>query len=276
MSAPHTTSAPAPLAPPADPRLGRFVYHDLMTTDPAAARPFYAALLGWACVPREVGDFEYTDVRAAGARFGGMVPLDASHGLPSHWASYVAVDDVAAACARAEAAGGRVCVPPHDVPGGAGQFAVLNDPAGAMLSVVRFAEPFATPPNDAAGGAWWHELFSTDPERSAAFLAAVFGWSAAPPTTLPSGTTYRILSADGETVCGVMRTPREMGDASWWQLYVTVPDVDAAVARAAELGGAPTWPAMDVPGVGRMAGLVDNTGARFAVGVSAPAAGPPA
>lgn len=275
MTAPHTaTDAPAAFdAPAADRHLGRFVYHDLMTTNPAAARAFYTALVGWACAPRDVGGWEYTDVRVGDQRFGGMVPLDPAHGLPSHWTGYVAVDDVAAACARAEAAGGRVCVPPHEIPGGVGHFAVLNDPTGAMLSVVRFTDG-REPMGDAveqpvAGGPWWHELLTGDPARAADFHAKVFGWEARPDMTLRDGGQYYLFVSAGRMVGGMMQAPAELGTASAWQLYLTVDDVDATIARAAELGGAATWPAMDVPGIGRMGGLVDPAGAMFAVGRAA-------
>jgi predicted enzyme related to lactoylglutathione lyase len=273
MTAPRAADArPAPGAP-ADAHLGRFVYHDLLTTRPADARRFYAALLGWTCTPRDAGGFEYTDVRAGAYRFGGMVPLDPAHGMPSHWTGYVAVEDVDAACARAEAAGGRVCVPPHEIPGRVGHFAVLNDPTGAMLSAVRFTDGRVPMPDAAerpvAGGAWWHELLTQDPERAAAFHAEVFGWEARPGMVRPGGERYHLFVRAGHTVGGMMQAPPALGGASAWQLYLTVDDVDATVARAAELGGAATWPALDVPGVGRMGGLADPAGAMFAVGRAA-------
>lgn len=264
MTAPQTTPQPAPLAP-SDATLGHFVYHDLMTPDPAAARAFYAALLGWRCTPRDVGGTEYTDVAVADRAFGGMIALDPAHGVPPHWTGYVAVDDVAAAVARVRAAGGTVYVDTHAIPDGTGQFAVIADPAGATVSMVHFTNGHTAPPNDVPGGAWWHELLTSDVERAAAFYAATFGWEARPDMTLPDGSRYHLLYRAGQMVGGLMQAPPDM-PASAWQLYVTVDDVDAAVARAQALGGAVTWPAMDVPGVGRMAGLADPTGAMFAVG----------
>ncbi|HZF68899.1 MAG TPA: VOC family protein, partial [Gemmatirosa sp.] len=53
-----------------------------------------------------------------------------------------------------------------------------------------------------------------------------------------------------------------------WQLYLTVADVDESVSRAVALGAELAWPATDVPGVGRVAGLTDPTGALFAVGAA--------
>ena len=268
MTAPQTAQS-APPTPDTDAMLGQFVYRDLMTPDPAAARAFYGALLGWRCTPRVVSGMEYTDVAVDGRPFGGMVPLDPAHGIPPHWTGYVAVDDVAAACARAQAAGGTIFVPTHDIPDGTGQFAVFGDPTGAAVSVVRFTNGHQMPAGGTvAGGAWWHELLTTDLGEATAFYAAVFGWEARPVMTLPDGVVYHILSRAGRDVGGLMQAPADMPQSAW-QLYFVVDDVDAAVARAESSGGAATWPAMDVPGTGRMAGLADPAGAMFAVGRAA-------
>ena len=48
-----------------------------------------------------------------------------------------------------------------------------------------------------------------------------------------------------------------------WNIYFGVEDVDATVAKAEGLGGTPAVPAMDVPGVGRMAMVTDPQGAGF-------------
>ena len=79
--------------------LGRFVWHDLMTTDVEAATSFYTALFPeWRIntVPME-GGFDYHMIGAAGANVGGMLLLDEALGFPSHWISYVAVEDCDAA-----------------------------------------------------------------------------------------------------------------------------------------------------------------------------------
>jgi predicted enzyme related to lactoylglutathione lyase len=57
--------------------------------------------------------------------------------VPPHWMVYFAVDDIDAAAARVEELGGRVAVPPTDTP--AGRFAVVNDPQGAVFSIIRLA-----------------------------------------------------------------------------------------------------------------------------------------
>jgi predicted enzyme related to lactoylglutathione lyase len=52
------------------------------------------------------------------------------------------------------------------------------------------------------------------------------------------------------------------GVPSHWQVYFHVEDVDAAVARTVELGGAVVVPAKDTP-YGRVAQATDSTGAMF-------------
>ena len=39
---------------------GRFVWRELLTTDPAAARAFYGELFGWQTKEVPMGDFNYT------------------------------------------------------------------------------------------------------------------------------------------------------------------------------------------------------------------------
>jgi predicted enzyme related to lactoylglutathione lyase len=56
-------------------------------------------------------------------------------GAPSHWMAYVAVDDVDAKARRVEELGGKVCVPPTDIPN-TGRFCVITDPTGATLSLI--------------------------------------------------------------------------------------------------------------------------------------------
>ena len=50
-----------------------------------------------------------------------------------------------------------------------------------------------------------------------------------------------------------------------WNVYFNVDDVDASVRQAEELGAKTLAPAMDVPGVGRMAMMADPQGAAFGI-----------
>jgi predicted enzyme related to lactoylglutathione lyase len=74
------------------------------------------------------------------------------------------------------------------------------------------------------------------------------------------------LAEEDRMVGGMMEMPAEMKDAPpHWLPYFQVADVDAAVARASELGGKICNPPMDIPNVGRIAMIADPQGATFAV-----------
>jgi len=60
-----------------------------------------------------------------------------AQGAPPHWGAYVTVDDVDATARRAEELGGKVLVPPQDIPG-VGRFCVVQDPQGAVISAMTY------------------------------------------------------------------------------------------------------------------------------------------
>jgi predicted enzyme related to lactoylglutathione lyase len=76
--------------------------------------------------------YRIVETPAAGSIRGGI--FDTGGKLPAYAVFCVAVDDVAGTCRRAEAAGGKVLVPPTS-PEGAPTFAHLLDPAGNQFSI---------------------------------------------------------------------------------------------------------------------------------------------
>ncbi len=58
--------------------------------------------------------------------------------VPSHWCSYVTVDDVDAVMKQIEALGGKICHPPIDIPD-VGRFIHFIDPQGAGLAAITYA-----------------------------------------------------------------------------------------------------------------------------------------
>jgi predicted enzyme related to lactoylglutathione lyase len=249
-------------APPA--AGSRFVWHDLMTKDPARATAFYTALLGWTTQVTPMGELgDYTMVTAGEHGVGGIVPLDASHEVPSHWISYLETPDVDATCARVESLGGKTCVPPTDIPN-VGRFAVVEDPAGAVWSPYRGTEPSPEmPANAPPGTAAWHELMTPDPAAMATWYAALTGWTHAS-MAMPQG-TYWLFKRGGEYAAGMMQMPPQETARPHWLVYFAVASADAAAASIAELGGTVLVAPTDVQDWGRMAVAMDPTGAVFAV-----------
>ena len=127
------------------PPQGAFCWNELATTDLDAAQNFYKTLLGWEIKEGTApgGGMRYSEIVVGGKHVGGMYSTSEMCGEgggqqqapPPHWMSYVAVDDVDASAAKAKELGGNVRVEPMDVPG-VGRFCVINDPAGATISLI--------------------------------------------------------------------------------------------------------------------------------------------
>lgn len=125
---------------------GTMVWTELVTPDPAKARPFYAAVFGWTpqAVPMGTPSGDYTLFLHDGAMAAGMMTMRGEWWgeVPPHWMVYFAVEDLEATLAKAASLGGEVRVPPTEVPG-IGTFGVVTDPEGAFFSVLQMAGPAA-------------------------------------------------------------------------------------------------------------------------------------
>ncbi|HMQ25711.1 MAG TPA: VOC family protein [Acidimicrobiales bacterium] len=116
---------------------GALTWNELITPDPAAVAPFYAALFGWTteAVPME-GD-EYTLFRVDGGNEGGIAGAMAPPmpGMPAFWGVYFNVDDVGATVELAKGLGAQVLMDTTVMPG-VGTLAALTDPQGAVFSLM--------------------------------------------------------------------------------------------------------------------------------------------
>jgi predicted enzyme related to lactoylglutathione lyase len=110
----------------------------------------------------------------------------------------------------------------------------------------------------------WNELATTDPAAAKTFYGELFGWQFKESDA--GGMTYAEIVAGGEHVGGLYRPGPEQGGAPpHWMAYVSVDDVDARAARAAELGGKVCVGPMDIPNVGRFCVITDPTGAAISL-----------
>jgi uncharacterized protein len=252
----------------APPATGRFVWRDLMTTDPEKAKAFYGALFGWTTKPMDMGDFTYEILANGGEDFGGVVALDPSHGIPSHWISYIHVPSVDEACATAARLGGTVPVEPTDIPG-IGRFAVIGDPQGAHFSPYT-AAPSDDAPDDAeglppVGGVTWNELMTGDVEAAKAFYGEVIGWQFDDMNNEMSGYRNYSVLKQGERMDGGLMEKPEGVPGSFWTIYYRVSELEASLAEVARLGGQQMGPIIEVPTIGRLAWVTDPTGGMFAL-----------
>lgn len=243
---------------------GRFVWFDLATPDPAAAQRFYPAVLGWGTAPFVADWGTYTMwTRQAGGHdsLGGIQP--GSQDQPPGWLAHVTAPDADATARRAVELGGRVVVPPEDIPG-VGRFAVIADPWGAGLSAFTPSDGGGDEPDEPPVGAFsWHELASGgSAEEAFGFWADLFGWVKTDAFDMGPDGLYQMYGAGGRPYGGIYHVS---GHPAGWLHYVRVDDVDRAAAAARQAGGSVDQEPMEVPGGNRIAQLRDPQGARFAV-----------
>ena len=263
----ETTATPATGIPATGTR-GRFVWHELMTSDPAAAQAFYKEVIGWGTMPMTVpgGEGEYTMWMAGEVPVGGVMgftPDAKAMGAPPSWLAYNEVPDIDATIAEVQKLGGNVIVPAQTVPT-VGRFAVLQDPAGAVFAAITSANPLGEETDPQLLGFSWHELGSSDLPGAIKFYEQIFGWKKQSEFDMGDMGVYHMFGRDRFTYGGMMKKPTE-APMSYWLHYISVDSADSAAERATKAGGKLMVGPMEVPGGDRVAILNDPQGAWFAV-----------
>src|SRR6187399_883912 len=245
---------------------GRFVWHQLMTRDVPGAKDFYSGLVGWNAQPWPL-DPNYTVCHAAEVPVAGIMemPADLPPDVASHWIQYIGTRDVDATAEAAVRAGGSILKPPSDM-AGAGRYAVLSDPQGAVFAIIdpENARPdhVGTPP---LGAFSWHELATSDNEAAFAFYSGLFGWDAMARMDMGPTGIYLVFGENGVQRGGMYIKPADWAAPPNWMPYAHVPNVDVSVANLESVGGQILVEPMDVPGGSRIASLTDPAGAPFAI-----------
>ena len=112
------------------------------------------------------------------------------------------------------------------------------------------------------GNFHWNELMTRDADRAKRFYRDTIGWSFESMPT-PDGGTYWVAAVNGKPVAGLFQltSPTYDGVPETWMSYLAVDDVDKRVAKAVKAGAKLMKPIFDVPGVGRIAVLMQPGGA---------------
>ncbi len=236
---------------------------DLGVGDIGRAWAFYGGLFGWEIEegPPEAGGYSLCELD--GRPVAGIGPKMGPAATPPAWTTYLASDDADDTVSKIKRAGGQVLMEPMDVMD-EGRMAVATDPAGAVFGVWQARGHSGVQLANQPGSLAWNENMSRDFDGNRAFYHAVFGYDYGDMSS--AGFSYATIDLDGRPVGGIGEldpgVPREV--PANWATYFGVADVDAAVARAVELGGSVVRPAWDTP-YGRMAVLADDQGAVFAI-----------
>jgi uncharacterized protein len=252
-----------------NPSTGRFTWHENMTNDVPASVRFYTTLFGWKTEVMDMGPAGKYTLFLTDAKKGVGGCMNAKAGVPSHWLAYVGSDDVDRTAKTVSELGGKVLVPPTDIPGMV-RFAVAMDPQGAAFGVVKNLDPkadMAAPEGPPAPGTFcWDELHTSDQDAATKFYGKVFGWTGKIGEKDPS--KYCHLVNAGKDIGGMLKLQMPNVPPNWLS-YIAVADVDAMAARAKELGAKFLMETMEMKDVGRFAVMQDPTGAAFSLFQSA-------
>jgi len=246
---------------------GRFIWHELTTTDMQAAKTFYASVVGWGTRDASMAGLPSTVFMAGEASVSGMMELPRNarkRGERPMWIGYVYVDDVDTTADRIKHLGGTVHVPPQDILY-ASRFSVVSDPQMATFALFKWYSPGQEQPVNlpAQGRVCWNELLAADWEKAWAFYSELFGWQKAEANIDAAG-AYQQFSAGGLTIGGMMTKPATV-PASCWLYYFSVGDIDAAVMRVKAGSGQVLRGPTQGPGGNWIAECADPQGAFFAL-----------
>jgi len=113
------------------------------------------------------------------------------------------------------------------------------------------------------GTFYWNELLTRHVEDAKKFYADTMGWDFDAMPMPSGGGTYWVAKMGDEPVGGILdiNAPEFGPVPESWMSYIAVDDVDARVAKATKAGAKLMKPLFDVPGVGRIAILLQPDGA---------------
>jgi hypothetical protein len=256
----------------ADPTiLGRFLWHELLTTDTASAAAFFTKIVGWTTKAWSK-EPSYTMFYAGPRPVAGLMdlPEDArTMGAPPNWCTYIGTPDVDGTARLAVSLGGRILREPQDIPT-YGRYAVLQDPQGAVFAVYAPVKP--EPEASGVGGFSWHELVTADKAAALRFYQRLFDWEPAGSVEMEQGGgTYQMFGRNGKPVGGMFNKPPEIPHA-YWLPYIRTADAKRTAGSVRSLRGKVLVGPMEIPGGDWIFVGSDRQGATFAVHSARPVA----
>lgn len=235
---------------------------DAMFTDVEGAKSFYGDVLGWTFGESSTEYGDYTQAYSDGKAVAAVVPPMPGQENQSAWCLYFASPDVAATARKITDNGGEVLMEPMQV-GDFGSMLIAKDPGGATFGVWQAGKHEGFEKRGEPGAYAWAEVFTRAPGKTDPFYPAVFPYTVQ--RVDDESMDFKVFNVGDDTVLGRMTMddfPPEI--PPYIQVYFTVDNCDAAVAKATERGGELHFGPMDSP-FGRFAALTDPQGAAFAV-----------
>jgi predicted enzyme related to lactoylglutathione lyase len=208
--------------------IGHVVWHDLITPDLAQSKAFYGDVFGWQF--KQVND-SYLLATSDGQLIAGMAELDNKQNA-SHWLSMLSTDNIAAISEKTVTAGGKVLIASTEIKG-RGSIAVLEDPQGAVFSLINTVngDPAAT----YSDNRWiWQEVWTDNPEQSQSFYQSLGNYSVQTKTL--GENNYKYLTADNKPAIGFVKKP-DTNIGNTWVNYIKVANISDILLKVKAAGG---------------------------------------
>lgn len=124
------------------PTYGTFGWFDLTVDDAETVRDFYADVVGWTPEPVDMGGYsDYNMCAGDGTATAGVCHARGSNAdLPAQWLVYVHIPDLDASLEKVAARGGE-CLSGPKGSAEAGRYAIVRDPAGAVMALFEPPAP---------------------------------------------------------------------------------------------------------------------------------------
>jgi len=259
-------TAPAPLSAVDAIDTGRFVWHDLMTKDVAAAKRFYGGLFGWQFENTKRGDRPYVIARLGADPVAGIVDVSALPDAAPQWISFMAVPDVDKTVSLVRFGGGKVLAEPREVASIA-RAAVVSDPQGAPLGIAQLHREIrgvVDPTHPVASRFFWQEYLADDAAKALDFYKRLAGYESAV-TDARLGVEYHVLRTTMRPRAGLFQLPESSDVLPTWLPYVFVEDPAGLATRVTGLGGRVLLPADSARRNGSLVVIADPGGAPLAL-----------
>jgi predicted enzyme related to lactoylglutathione lyase len=229
LSVPGITSSPTKQIRP-----GKIVWADLLTSDVNRAADFYRDAFGWEIVPSQ--DSGYLTARVDGEPVATIAAYEEDQtGQEALWLLSVSVADVDKTATRLLSSGGQVIERAFELRG-RGRLAVVEDPQGAVLMILRATDGDPVDGGKAVENTWvWAELWTENPVDAVAFYEQVFDYRAVL-TKGDSGDNHYVLGRDQMARASIVKTPLPNVESNWLP-YLLVDDIITTIEKVRKAGG---------------------------------------
>lgn len=255
-SMPSSISLPA-LADTQAKAEGTVIWRDLATTAPDKVKPFYTNVFGWEY--QEVNS-DYSLITYQGNYIAGLATMP-SNSTTNYWLPVLSSADLDATVAKSEAAGGTTLIEKTELKG-RGEIAVLQDPQGAVFSVLDTVSGDPAPLPKASGNWIWQEVWSQDIAQSQSFYQQLGAYKQETQTI--GENDYAYLSVNDTPAVGFVKNANQDIPTAWVN-YIKVDDVNATVAKVTANGGIVLMAPNEAVRNGTVAVVRDPAGAGFVV-----------